>query len=219
MSKDLVQWIMVKAMTGYIGFVYRTSKVVILGRDDLLQNPDADKLVALFWHGDSFCLYPALKGLNIYIVVTKDRRGDFISAVCEYFGYHTMRIPDASDGGNYLFHIRKTINGDEPINIAITVDGPIGIYHVPKDFPLVVAMLTRRKVMPISADVKRCIRLTRRWDKFKIPLPFNEINIHFNEPIGVTREGGEDPFRTSKTEIVSIMEKKWDSIKSGQNKD
>lgn len=207
MNKDIGQKIMAKAMTGYIDFVYRTSKVRILGRDDLLRDKGGEKMVALFWHGDSFCLYPALKGLNLYIVVTKDRRGDYISEVCEYYGYHALRIPDASDGGNHLFQIRKTINGNEPANIAITIDGPIGIYHVPKDFALVIAVLTRRRVMPISAEVKRCIRLTRRWDKFKIPLPFNEITIRFNEPMAVARDQGKDPFLTSKDEIVSVMEK------------
>jgi len=209
MHKDIPQWIMVKAMTGYIDFVYRTSKINILGRDDILRNPDGEKVVALFWHGDSFCLYPALKGLDLYIVVTKDRRGDYISEVCQYYGYHTMRIPDASDGGNYLFKIRKTIAGEKPVNIAITIDGPIGIYHVPKDFSLVIAILTHRRVMPISADVKRSIRLTRRWDKFKIPLPFNEITIRFNEPMAVERGSGEDPFQAAKNDIVDIMEKQW----------
>jgi len=209
MNKDIMQWIMVQSMTRYIDFVYRTSKVRILGSDGLLRDPDAEKMVALFWHGDSFCLYPALKGLNLYIVVTKDRRGDYISEVCNYYGYHAMRIPDASDGGNYAFQIRKAVNGENPVNIAITLDGPIGTYHVPKDFALVIAMLTRRKVVPISAEVKRCIRLTRRWDKFKIPLPFNEITVRFNEPMTVKRDQGEDPFQAAKDQIVTVMEKQW----------
>jgi lysophospholipid acyltransferase (LPLAT)-like uncharacterized protein len=211
MSKDITKWVLVKAMTGYIDFVYKTSRVKIIGRDDLLRDPNGEKMVALFWHGDSFCLYPALKGLNLYIVVTKDRRGDYISEVCKYYGYHAMRIPDASDGGNHLFQIRKTVSGQVPVNIAITIDGPIGTYHVPKDFALVIALLTRRKVLPISAEVKRSIRLTRRWDKFKIPLPFNEITIRFNEPLTIYRDSGEDPLLSSKNEIVEIMERKWPS--------
>lgn len=206
MHRDLLQWIMSKTMTGYIDFVYRTSKVRLLGRDDLLRDPTGEKMVALFWHGDSFCLYPALKGLNLYIVVTKDRRGDYIAEVCKHYGYHALRIPDASDGGNHLFEIRKAVNGNEPVNIAITIDGPIGTYHVPKDFALVIAMLTRRRVMPIAAEVKRSIRLTRRWDKFKIPLPFNEITVRFNEPMTVARDKAQDPFLSTKKQIVAIME-------------
>ena len=76
MGKDIIRWAMAKAMTSYIDFVYRTSNVAILGYDSVLRDPEAEKMIALFWHGDSFCLYPALKGLNLYIVVTKDRRGD-----------------------------------------------------------------------------------------------------------------------------------------------
>jgi hypothetical protein len=209
MSKDIIQWLMVKSMTRYIDFVYWTSKVSLVGRDSLFRDPDGEKMVALFWHEDSFCLYPALKGLDLYIVVTRDRRGDYISEVCKYYGYHALRIPDASDGGNYLFKIRQAVNGNPPVNIAVTVDGPIGTYHVPKDFPLVVALLTRRRVMPITADVKRCIRLKKRWDKFKIPLPFNKITIHFNEPLAVEKGKGVDPLQPAKDQIVEIMEKVW----------
>lgn len=206
MGKDIIRWAMAKAMTSYIDFVYRTSNVAILGYDSVLRDPEAEKMIALFWHGDSFCLYPALKGLNLYIVVTKDRRGDYIADVCHHYGYRTLRLPDASDGGNHLFQIRRTIAGETSANIAITLDGPIGVYHVPKDFPLVVASLTRRKAMPIEAEVKRAIRLWKRWDKFKIPLPFNRIKIHFYAPVQIDRAQGEDPFAAVKNEIAQVME-------------
>ena len=207
MRSDIVRLCMVKAMTGYIDFVYRTSKVRMVGPHHLLRDPDGEKMVALFWHGDSYSLYPSLKGLNLFIVVTRDRRGDFISDVCEKYGYHALRVPDATDGGNYLFRIRKTIAGETPANIAITVDGPIGSYHVPKDFALVLALLTRRKVMPITCELKRCIRLSRRWDQFKIPMPLNEIVIRFHEPLTVERGQGDDPFAEIKNVIVAVMEK------------
>ncbi len=206
MIRDFFQHIMVKGMAGYIGLVYGTSKVNLLDQVEQLRNQDGEKLVALFWHGDSYCLYPAMKGLNLYIVVTRDRRGDYISEICQHFGYQTLRIPDATDGGNYLFQIRKAINGKQPANIAITLDGPIGEYHVPKDFALVTALLTKRRVMPISIDVKRKIRLINRWDKFTIPLPFNKIDIRFHKPVEVEREKGEDPLMASKRELASIME-------------
>lgn len=208
MGKDNTRWLIKRAMTAYIDFVYRTSKVQMVGRLDLLKNPDGEKVVILFWHGDSFCLYPSLKGLDLFIVVTKDRRGDYISDVCEYYGYHALRIPDATDGGNYLFQIRKAIAGGTPTNIAVTLDGPIGIHHVPKDFPIVLATLTRRKVMPIVAHAKKSICLTSRWDRLKIPLPFNHITIQFYEPIVITREKGPDPFLSIKKEIVTVMESK-----------
>jgi lysophospholipid acyltransferase (LPLAT)-like uncharacterized protein len=206
MSKDFGRRVMAKAMTGYIDFVYRTSKVRLVGQHGLLRDPGGEKMVAIFWHGDSFCLYPSLRGLNIYIVVTRDRRGDYIEDVCRHFGYHALRIPDASEGGNHMFQIRKTIAGKTPVSIAITLDGPIGIYHVPKDFPFFMAMLTKRRVMPIQAEVRRCIRLTRRWDNFKIPLPFNDIKVTFHEPVTVERSRGEDPFGEIKNQIVSTME-------------
>jgi len=193
-------------MIGYIDWVYKTSDVSMSGQPTLLQSQEGEKLVALFWHGDSYCLYPSMKNLNIYIVVTRDRRGDYITDICEHYGYKTLRIPDASEGGNYLFQIRKTINGSHQANIAITLDGPIGVYHEPKDFALIVAQLTRRKIMPVTISVKRKIRMTRRWDKFAIPLPFNRIDIRFHEPMEVTRNSDRDPLGAIKNEIKQTME-------------
>jgi len=206
MSRDFGRMATAKAMIGYIDFVYRTSRVEMQGPEGILRDPDGEKMIALFWHEDSFCLYPSLQGLNLYIVVTRDRRGDYIADVCRHYGYRALRVPDATEGGNHLFQIRKAITADAPANIAITLDGPIGVYHVPKDFALVAAMLTRRRVMPITAEVKRCIRLSGRWDKFKIPLPFNKIKIHFNQPMTVYKDKGEDPFSSIKKEIVAAME-------------
>lgn len=206
MSSDLIKKIGSRLMIGYIDLVYKTSKVSLLGRPELLQNREGEKLVALFWHGDSFSLYPSMKNLDIYIVVTRDRRGDYITDICRHYGYQTLRIPDASEGGNYLFQIRKAINARGQANIAITLDGPIGIYHEPKDFALIVAQLTRRKVMPVTIQVKRKIRMTRRWDKFVIPLPFNRITLCFHEPVEVTRTKDEDPLAASKSVLKEIME-------------
>ena len=183
-----------------------TSKIIVHGYNDVLNDDNKEKVVILFWHGDSYCLYPALIGTKLYIVTTKDRRGDYISEMCKYFGYQTIRVPDVSDGGNYLFNIGKIINKEDVSNIAISMDGPLGPYHVPKDFALVSALLTKRKVLPISINVKRKIELKRRWDNYKIPLPFNRITITFNQPIEVTKEDKKEGFVSIKNKIRVVME-------------
>lgn len=206
MIKGILRKIGAQIMVKYIEFVYATSKVHYIGHRDILTNEDGEKVTALFWHGDSYCLYPALKGTKIYIVTTKDKRGDYISDICSYFGYKTLRLPDNTESGNYIFKIAKIVNGEDLSNIAITMDGPLGPYHIPKDFPIAFTYLLKRKVMPVSIHVKRKIELTRRWDRYKIPLPFNTITVNFNQPIEVLQEDKKDKFEVLKGKILKAMD-------------
>jgi len=207
MIRNLFEKLSVKVMEKYIEFVYKTSKVSYNGFKNILTEDGGEKVVALFWHGDSYCLYPALKGSKLYVITTKDRRGDYISDLCNYFGYKTLRVPDQSDGGNYLFKIGDIINDKDVSNIAISMDGPLGPYHEIKDFAIAAAYLVKRRVMPISISVQRKIELTKRWDDFKIPLPFNKIIIHFNYPMEITRDDKKEKFATKKKDIKTIMKK------------
>jgi lysophospholipid acyltransferase (LPLAT)-like uncharacterized protein len=58
-------------------------------------------------------------------------------------------------------------------------------------------------MMPVSIKVKRKIHLTSRWDKYAIPLPFNQIEVHFHEPMEVTKDG----IPLLKEKIVDILER------------
>jgi lysophospholipid acyltransferase (LPLAT)-like uncharacterized protein len=194
--------LLTKISIKYIDFVYKTSKVVKKGEYALLQRDYNEKFVLGFWHGDSYCFFPVLKGSGIYIITTKNKRGNDIANILHYFGYSPIRVPDESVGGNFLFKIRQKINGEDGGNLALTLDGPLGPYHIPKDFPFFIALISKRRFVPVSIRVKRKIHLTNRWDKYTIPLPFNQIEVHFHEPMEVTKEG----VGLLKEQIVGIME-------------
>lgn len=169
----------------YIKFVYKTSKIVSTGQYTLLESTQDEKFIIVFWHGDSYSLYPYLSGQGLYVITTKNGRGDYINSICNYFGYKTIRVPDESEGGNFLFKIKREISGQDCANLAITLDGPLGPYHEPKPFPFITAYLTKRKVLPVTIKCKRKIQLKGRWDNFTIPLPFNRIEIDVHDPLGV----------------------------------
>ncbi len=206
MLKIIWEKIAVFFLVGYINFVYRTSKIIIYGDKEVLTQENREKVIALFWHGDTYCLYPALKGSKLYVAVTRDRRGDYITEICNHYGYQTIRVPDISDGGNYLFKIRDIVNNKDVSNLAISLDGPLGPYHVPKDFSFVTALLTKRKLMPVAINVKRKIEFRKRWDNYKLPLPFNEIILDFHEPIEVTSADKNEKFESIKRKVKMLME-------------
>ncbi len=207
MIRNLLEKISAKIMAKYIEFVYQSSKIQINGPKELIKKESLEKVIVLFWHGDSYCLYPALKDSKLYAVTTRDRRGDYITDMCHYFGYNSVRVPDESDGGNYLFKIRKLVNEEDISNLAVSADGPLGPYHIPKDFAIATAVLTKRRILPLTIQVKRKIVLSKRWDGFKIPLPFNKLIINFHNPVEVTREDRKEKYVSLKDTIKSAMEK------------
>jgi len=191
----------------YIKFVYKTSKIVSTGQYGLLEASHDEKFIIVFWHGDSYSLYPYLSGQGLYVITTNNGRGDYINLICNHFGYKTIRVPDESEGGNFLFKIRRVINGPSCANLTITLDGPIGPYHQPKRFPFITAVLTKRKVLPLTISCKRKIQLKGRWDNFAIPLPFNQIELHVYDPLEMTKKDLEDEAISIREKVLNIMSK------------
>ncbi|MDF2700024.1 MAG: hypothetical protein K0Q49_1580 [Haloplasmataceae bacterium] len=184
----------------YIKFVYRTSKIISKGNYHLLNQEE--KYIFGFWHGNSYTAFPYLRDGNMYIITTVNKRGDYISALCDAFKYHPIRVPDESEaGGNFLFKIRREINGEKKANLATTLDGPLGPYHEPKSFPFMVALLNKRQFVCVSIKCKRKINLNKRWDKYVIPLPFNKIELNFSDPIDVTKADLNEDFKTIKEKV------------------
>ncbi|MFZ7119851.1 MAG: lysophospholipid acyltransferase family protein [Eubacteriaceae bacterium] len=204
--KKIYEVIISKISIFYIEFVYKTSKIKKVGNLELLKSNYDEKFILCIWHGENYCYYPFLKGKKIHVITTMDRRGDYISNISRHFGYFPMRVPDESVGGNHLFKIRSSINGKDKGNLALTMDGPLGPYHVPKDFIFTTARFTNRRLLPLTIEIKRKINFEKRWDKYTIPLPFNSIKIQVHEPIEVDKKKLKENVDELKKELRSVME-------------
>ncbi|WP_320046586.1 DUF374 domain-containing protein [uncultured Ilyobacter sp.] len=190
----------------YIDMVFNTSKIVKKGHCELLENLSNEQFVIAFWHGDSYCMYPILKGSSLLVVTTEDRRGDYISEISKCFGYIPVRIPDKNNEGRSLIRIRNSIEKYRGASIGVTLDGPLGPYHKPKDFPFITALLSEKRVLPISLEFSRKIQLKKRWDKYTIPLPFNKIKLKTHFPLKITKEDKKNGFFNLKEQILQEME-------------
>lgn len=189
----------------YILFVYKSSKVIRTGNYQLLNSEEKENFIFTFWHGDSYCLYPAVLKRKIYVLTTEDDRGNYIASLCDYFNYVPIRVPDRYTGKNLIFKIRKQINNQ--YDFAITLDGPLGPYHVPKRLPFVMALFTKNRVVPLSIKIKSKIHIKKRWDKFTIPLPFNIIDLHIHHPIRIGKEDLSNNFSLIQEKIKMTMER------------
>jgi hypothetical protein len=58
----------------------------------------------------------------------------------------------------------------------------------------------------LTVDVKYSISLKNRWDKLKIPLPFNKITINVKKALKIERKDRKEKFKSLKKEIKKSME-------------
>jgi len=190
----------------YIDFVYKTSTVEKIGNLDYLEAEYPEKFVVFIWHGDSYSYYPFLKGKKLNIVTTKNKRGEVISRISKYFGYDVMRLPDSAADGNYIFQLKSQINKINNANLLLSVDGPSGPEHEIKEFAMIMALFSKRKILPLNIDLKYSFSLKNRWDKLKIPLPFNKITIRINDFYEVQKKDRKEEFSSIKEEIKKVMQ-------------
>lgn len=192
----------------YISFVYRTSKISYSGSSNLILSAESvsSSFIVSFWHGNSYCFYPLLKGKRQFILTTRDPRGDYINSMCNYFGYSTIRIPDSFEDGKHVSRIKNRLKEAGGGNLVITLDGPLGPYHQPKEFPFFMGLTLGYKILSISVRVRYKIQLTRRWDNYTIPLPFNKLYFHFHEPLSVERADLEDHFLSKRAAVKDQLE-------------
>ena len=71
----------------------------------------------------------------------------------------------------------------------VTPDGPWGPYRVAKPGALIVARHAGFRLLPVAVRAKPAIRLTGRWDRQLVPLPFSRLTLLAGEPLTVAPMG------------------------------
>lgn len=191
----------------YLEFVYKTSRITNSSNLDFVDVVNSDRFVIAFWHGESYCFYPLIKKNNAFVFTTVNGRGEYIANIAMHFGYTPIRVPDTYSNGEMFFKIKKQLSNNKDYHIIMTLDGPVGPYHEPKDFPLIIALTTRRKILPVAMNIKYKVQLNKRWDKYTIPLPFNKIDFFINLPIEISKEDMKEEFMTKKDKIKEVMKR------------
>ena len=70
-------------------------------------------------------------------------------------------------------------------DLALALDGPMGPIYEPKLLVFKLAEFLNRKIIPINVKVFRKYIIKKRWDRYKLLLPFNHIEYFIGDPIDV----------------------------------
>nr|WP_302596641.1 hypothetical protein [uncultured Cellulosilyticum sp.] len=195
--------LLIVTYTAYIEFVARTSSIKLQG--DILPK-DFDSSMIGFWHGDSFTMNLLLRELrhynhNISVVVTQDKRGDYIHGVLTTYHTKTLRIPDGAAIRPFLATLKETSQlGNETICIAL--DGPLGPYKETKKLLFMLSEHAKKPCILLNVNYSKAIKLSKRWDYYTIVLPFSKITFTAHH-LGITQQEDLKQFKLYKQFIHS----------------
>jgi lysophospholipid acyltransferase (LPLAT)-like uncharacterized protein len=147
--------------------------------------PDSPALYAL-WHGQSFPVFYWARNRKVCIHPTDNWRGDVLTYLGEKYGYKIVRFLERGtplERSENLVKLMKLF--EKGYSAAIAVDGPPKpmIYHKAKPGILFLCQQSNLPLIPVRIKMKKKITLSRRWDKFEIPLPWSEAEINFGKPV------------------------------------
>lgn len=143
-----------------------------------------DQVVLAFWHEFNLsALIVAIKcrpDLLHASFSTRGFRGLVITTLLETTraNIRVLPLPPEGDRGAARdFALRLSRLAREGRSPVVTPDGPFGPYRVAKPGALIVARASRLAVQPWAIQATPSIRLTRRWDRQILPLPFCRMRV------------------------------------------
>ena len=178
----------------YIYFVYISSKKKFINKDsfDKLISENESFIYAL-WH-DQLLLSPLtwLSKKKINILISKHKDGDIIADLIRYHGFNSVRgstnNPNKEKEKNSVSNIRKILKSlKNNVSIGITPDGPRVPRHKVSEGTINIARISNKRILPMALAYKKKWILNT-WDKFIIPMPFNEICIVWGVPMDIKIE-------------------------------
>ena len=173
----------------YVEFVYKSSTITII---ENVENNNYNDCILGFWHGDSFSNYLLLKdikkrSINLDVIVTADRRGDYISDICKNYNVNPIRVSDGVKIKESLKEV-KNISNIANRSFMVSLDGPRGPKHIPKKLAFMLSNNSKKDFVIISSKIDKKIELKNRWDNYVIPLPFNNIEFYIEREKYIDKE-------------------------------
>jgi lysophospholipid acyltransferase (LPLAT)-like uncharacterized protein len=153
--------------------------------------------VLAFWHeynlAAAIAAFRTRRGERHVSFSTQTFRGEVMNSMLAGLGSGSVSLPRpgaASEAARLSLEMARL--GRSGSSLVVSPDGPLGPYRHARPGALIVA---RESGLPLHAwavSVRPALRLTRRWDRHIVPLPFCRIRVEQADPI---RVGPREPLR------------------------
>ncbi|GAB6887100.1 lysophospholipid acyltransferase family protein [Desulfothermus okinawensis JCM 13304] len=171
-------------------FWYKTLRYSQVGIEQVIGFRCREKgRVVLFtlWHDELFAPIYVHRHEDVVILVSESRDGEFVSRILNRFGYATIRGSSTRGGVKALKKLTKMVN-NHPKDIAVTIDGPTGPRHIPKQGVIYLAWKLNIPIVPVRSFVNFKKIFYKSWDRFQLPLPFATCKIVYGSPYRISHK-------------------------------
>lgn len=181
-----------RAMASYLRLVARTS---------VIRGPvTREQVILAFWHEYNLAVFAVAvarrRDLPHASFSTTGFRGIMVSAMLAHSGapVRIVPLPPSDDRGAAARLARRLGRlAREGDSLIVTPDGPFGPYHVAKPGAIILARQSGLPIQPWTLHVRPQLRLTGRWDRHVVPLPFSRIRVAAGKPLLVGRRDAVPP--------------------------
>ena len=170
-------------MAAYARLIAATCRT---GERTVTQNAE----VLAFWH--EYNLVAAIAALRLrshqhhVSFSTQTFRGAVMDAFLGALDAGSVALPEERDrAGATRLTLEMAKLGREGSSVVISPDGPVGPYRRAKPGALIVARESGLPIRPWAVAVHPAIRLSNRWDRHIVPIPFCRLVVEEGEPISV----------------------------------
>lgn len=176
-----------------------------------------EQVVLTFWHEYNLALFVLAAArradLRHASFTTDTARGTVILTIFESLARNPgqvviLPIPDDRDAAAGRALARRLGQlGHEGFSLVVTPDGPWGPHRIVKPGALIVARHAGLPVLPVAVSARPALRLTGRWDRQILPLPFSRLELVAGPPLTV---GARGPLRP----LVATLQAALDRVTS-----
>jgi lysophospholipid acyltransferase (LPLAT)-like uncharacterized protein len=179
-----------RLMAAYVRLVAATARI---------EGPSVtqDQVVLAFWHeynlAAAIAAYRLRRGPPHVSFSTQTFRGEVMNAMLAAIGAGSVALPAEGERAEAARLSRELARlGREGASLAVSPDGPEGPYRRAKPGALIVARESGLPLQPWAVSARPSLRLSGRWDRHVVPLPFCRLRVVEAEPI---RVGPREPIR------------------------
>lgn len=147
-----------------------------------------ERILFAFWHDQLLLMATVYRGEGAKILISASKDGELIARTMRSFDFGAVR-GSSTRGGRAAFRALLEL-AREPVDLALTPDGPKGPRHRLKEGVVQLARLSGRPVIPLAFACSRGHRFAS-WDRFLLPYPFSRGVFSYGPPVRFT--AGDDP--------------------------
>ncbi len=167
-----------------------------------------DQVVLAFWHEYNLAAAIAAWRMRAHrhhvSFSTRTFRGEAMSTMLASLGSGSVQLPaegERSEAARLSLELARV--GRDGASPVVSPDGPLGPYRRAKPGALIVAREAGVPLQPWAVMARPSIRLSNRWDRHIVPLPFCRLRVEQAEPILV---GPREPLRPLLARLQAALE-------------